>query len=463
MTCPIQLSALDAGFLAAESDRTPLHVGSVSLFEGAPWRTCSGRLRMAQFRAMVESRLPLVPQFRQRLMSPPGALVRPWWVDDPHFDIRHHVRHTRLDSPGSLGQLYELAAGLHMELLDRDRPLWELWVVDGLADGRVALVEKVHHALIDGVAGIDVAMVLMDLSRHPVPNQMAGPPSRGTLVGTLLRRATATGQSWSNAVMHPRGSLAQATSVVRAGAALVSSGLTAPVTSLNQPIGYHRRLEGLVVSLTDLKYTGRALGVTVNDLVLTGVAGGLRRLLLERGERPTEELKVLVPVSTRSQRGAGRLGNQVAAILAPLPLGESDPAVRLHRVHEAMVERKGNGQADLTGLLGGLADWLPVPAVTVTARLVHRQPFVNLVVTNVPGADVDLYMMGARLEESIPVVPLAANLDLSIGVMSYRDQLAFGLYADSELCPDLPVLAEGITTSIDEIHHLVRRTTRRTA
>ena len=465
-----RLSALDAGFLALEGPDTPMHVGSVILFEGAPLRDRQGRIRMAALRDLIEARLELVPRFRQIPAAGPLGTGRPFWVDDARFDIAHHVKVTTVRSPGGRRELLELACELHTELLDRTRPLWELWVVDGLADGRVGMIQKTHHSMVDGIAGVDVAAAMMDLDPHPprrrgprlpgawVPEDGVGIAEAGrALLGDALAVPAGLSAQAVRLLRNPRERVARAAHLTRGAGSLVGAGLVAPRMSINRPIvRRRRRLEGLTVSLAATRATGAAVGATVNDVILAGVTGGLRSLLLRRGE-PLRPARTLVPVSTRAPSARGELGNAVAAILADLPVDEPDPARRLETIAAGMRRRKAVGQADFTGALMGVADRVPARIAAGLARAVHHQPFVNLVVTNVPGSPVPLYLLGARLEEVVPVVPVARNLDLSVGILSYGDQLSFGILADSGRVPDVRVMTAGIERALAELMPAARK------
>ncbi len=459
-----RLTALDANFLEIESPTTPMHVGALSRFEGAPLRDSAGRFRLDDVRRLVAERIALVPRFRQRLLTVPFRAGRPVWVDDPEFDVAYHVNLMTLPSPGSPEQLRRLAEHLHMQLLDRSRPLWELWFVDGLADGTIAEIEKIHHSLVDGVASVDVAMVLCDTS--PITREVAAEPwqplaapSRSTLwadsVVEQMAEPTRIMRALWNVVSHPQASADRIGRLAGAASTLLRRQNLAPRSSLNQAVGRTRILESVHLSLADVRETRRALGGTVNDVVLAAVTGGVRRLLEARGEGVGERpYQALVPVSIRSNDEHDDLGNRVAAIMAPLPVGEPDPLERLRAVRAAMGELKAHGQALATGALLAATEFLPAALAGPVGRLTHRQPFINLVITNVPGPQQPLYLAGARLLESIPIVPLGGNLDVSVGVFSYDGQLVIGLFADGAACPDVSIFAEGIEKSFAELHQL---------
>jgi WS/DGAT/MGAT family acyltransferase len=461
MTTATRLTALDSGFLLAESPTTPLHVGSLSIFEGAPLRDEDGRIRIDEIMRLTAERLDVVPRFRQRLVDVPFGLGRPMWVDDPEFDISHHVRLVALPAPGDERQLRELCASLHTELLDRSRPLWEMWFVDGLSGGRVALIEKIHHAMVDGVSSVDIAMALLDLDPAPAhhePAVWAPDPLPGrtrTFAGAVAELALEPLRLTTSAIgalRHPRRTLDRARHLAGSFASVGRDAL-APRSSLNTPIGGRdRRYEVVTLPLRDVRDVKTRAGVTLNDVVLASVAGGLRQLLLDRGELVDgRTLHAMVPVSLRGDGDHLTLGNRVGTIIAPLPVGEADPHVRLRTVHDAMAQRKACGQADASAALVGLSDHLPPPVMGVVARSVHHQPLINVVVTNVPGPPVPLYLLGARMLETFPVVPVGGNLDVSIGIVSYDQQLTIGLLADSVTCADVATLAEGIEKSFAEL------------
>lgn len=457
------LTNMDASFLFAESARTPLHVGSLSIFEGGPFHDAAGRFRLDEVRDLVEERLHLVPRLRQRLVVPPLGLGGPRWADDPDFEISNHVDLAAAPAPVSDIELRDLCARLHMEPLDRSRPLWELWFVDGLEGNRVAMVEKIHHAMVDGVSGVDVATTLFDASPEVrrfgyVPWRPPELPTAWELAATEL---TERSLRWAGRTRRRIERLRMAGATVRAAgqltgpvASLVTLGGLAPRSSLNRSIGSRRRYEVTRLSLAEVKEVKSLLGGTVNDVALAIVTGGLRQLLMARGEAvDVAPLHALVPVSVRAPGAGSALGNQVAAIIAPLPVAEAEPLARYAAVRAAMSERKARGQAEASAALVTVSNGLPPRVAAGVARLVHRQPFVNVVVTNVPGPQEPLFAMGARMLETFPIVPLAGNLDVSIGILSYAGALTFGLFADDDTCADVGVLAEGIEKSFVELRH----------
>lgn len=451
-----RLSALDHSFLQLEGQVTHMHVGACAIFDGpAPAYT--------DLVATVETRLHLVPRYRQRLATVPLGQGRPLWVDDPQFRLPFHVRHTALPRPGSETQLRRLAGRIFSQALDRGRPLWELWLIEGLGDGRFALLSKTHHALIDGVSGVDIASVIFDSEPDPTPVRAPRPwaprplPAAAQLLAdALMERATQPAEAMTTIgalARGPRSLLTRAGSAVAGLGALTWAGLDpAPRSPFNVPIGPHRRFTWLEASLDELKDVKRAQQATLNDVILAVVAGGLGRYM-ERHEFATEELvlKALVPVSVRDPADHGVLGNRIAAMWAPLPVGVHDPRERLALISAAMKGGKSSGQAVGAQALTELVGFASTTLVAQAARLQARQRLFNLVVTNVPGHQQPLYLLGSRMQAIYPLVPLAANTALGIAVLSYNGHLNFGLNADYDALPDLELLASDLEAEIAEI------------
>jgi diacylglycerol O-acyltransferase / wax synthase len=459
-----RLTALDSSFLHLESLETPMHVGAVSVFEGAPFLDDEGHFRLADARELVHSRLPFIPKFRKRLREVPLGLGRPIWVDDDRFDIAYHVRLTALPAPGSRAQLLTLAERVLTQLLDRSRPLWELWFVEGLEGGHIGLIQKTHHALIDGVSGVDVATVLLDFNREPPPVVVPewapepAPPNTELLRDTLIERVTQPTEIVRTArrvARGPRRAVARVNELARSASTLIDRNAIAPRTSLNTAVGRHRRLAPVRISLDQVKAVRKSLGGTVNDVVLTGVTGALARLLEERGElTPGLQLKAMCPVSVRDENEQLALGNRVSAMFVGLPVGEPDPLERLQRIRAVTTGLKEKKQAVSAAFLTDLSNYAAPTIMGLAARVVHRQPFFNLVVTNVPGPQQPLYLMGAQMLEAYPVVPLTQNMNVVVGILSYDGQLHFGLYADRDAWPDLEVFAGALEDSFTELHKL---------
>jgi diacylglycerol O-acyltransferase / wax synthase len=451
------LTGLDSSFLHLERDSAHMHVGGCILFVGEP----------PSYEELVEQisrRLHLVPRYRQRLAFVPFNQGRPVWVDDPHFNIAFHVRHTALPSPGGDAQLKRLAGRVFSQALDRSRPLWEIWLVEGLADGRFALLSKTHHALVDGVSGVDIATVLFDTSSDPMPvappdhEWVARPLPTGAqlLADALLERATVPAEIVRGIRATLRGPRQVAERVGRAlggVGAMARAGLqAAPPSPLNVRIGPHRRFTWVRGDLQEFKAIKNALGGTVNDVVLAVVTGGLGRYLRAHGEATDElVLRAMVPISIRADVERGALGNRVAAMWAPLPIGLSDATQRLLRISREMDGIKESGQAVGAQVLTQLTGFAPPTIMAQAARLQARQRMFNLVVTNVPGPQFPLYMLGRELDGMFPMVPLAENQALGIAIMSYNGQLNFGLNADYDALPDLEALADELRASIEEL------------
>ncbi|MFL5860221.1 MAG: WS/DGAT/MGAT family O-acyltransferase [Solirubrobacteraceae bacterium] len=457
MANPDRLTGLDSSFLHLERDSTHMHVASCMLFE--PEVPTYDELL-----EQITGRLHLVPRYRQRLAFVPFNQGRPVWVDDPHFNIAFHVRHTALPRPGGEAQLKRLAGRVFSQALDRSRPLWEIWLVEGLADGKFALLSKTHHALVDGVSGVDIATVLFDTSPEPMPVATPDhdwiprplPSGAQLLADALIERATVPGEIARGVKATLRGPRNVAAGVGRAlggMTAMARAGLqAAPNTTLNVRIGPHRRFTWVRGDLQQFKAIKNQLGGTVNDVVLAVVAGALGRYLRMHGEA-TEDmvLRAMVPVSVRADVERGALGNRVAAMWAPLPIGTADPVQRLLAISRDMDGIKESGQAVGAQVLTELSGFAPPTIMAQAARLQARQRLFNLVVTNVPGPQFPLYMLGRQLDAMFPMVPLAENQALGIAIMSYNGQLNFGLNADYDAMPDLEALAQELSASIAEL------------
>jgi WS/DGAT/MGAT family acyltransferase len=453
---PDRLSGLDASFLHLERASAHMHVGSVLVFEGdAP--------AYEDLIAAIERRLHLVPRYRQKLAWIPFQQGRPVWIDDPHFNPEYHIRHTALPRPGTEAELKRLAGRLFSQQLDRDKPLWELWLVAGLRGGRWAMVGKTHHCLVDGVSGVDVTTVLFDTTpelppmAEPEPWVPKPPPSDSQLLAdALLERATVPGEMVRGVralLRGPRQILERALEDVSALGSLAWAGAGAPKTPLNTTIGPHRRFTWVEADLARFKAIKNALGGTVNDVVLTAVTLALGRFLREQRGLDTDDvvLKAMVPVSVRAEAERGALGNRVATMYAPLPVGLKDALAAFERINEAMAELKESGQAVGAQVLTELAGFAPPTIMSQAGRLAARQRFYNLVVTNVPGPQYTLYAMGRRLLAIYPQVPLSQNQGLGIAIMSYDGRLLFGLLGDYDAMPDLALLESDLAAAVDEL------------
>ncbi|HVF53089.1 MAG TPA: wax ester/triacylglycerol synthase family O-acyltransferase [Actinomycetota bacterium] len=455
MTHPQRLAVLDELFLHLEGPNTHMHVGGAAIFEGPP-------PDYEEVLDMVRERLHMVPRFRQKLATVPFGLGRPVWVDDTHFNLEYHVRHTALPAPGDDEKFKRLVARIMSQQLDRSKPLWEIWFAEGLGGGRFGLISKTHHCLVDGVSGADIMSVILDLTPEKQVHEERPwkpdpePPADQLLIDALKERLTSPGEivrSIQSTVLDPARLPNRFVESAKAISAFVGGSLDfAPTSSLNQPIGPHRRFETVLVPLDEIKTIKNSLGGTVNDVVLAVVAGGLRRLLKGRGEKLDDlELRAMVPVSVRAEAERGALGNRVASIWAPLPVYEEDPEARLRIVSETMKDLKSSGQAVGAQLLTSLGEYAPPTIIAQASRLVARQRAFNLVVTNVPGPQIPLYSLGRQMTEVYPVVPLSDNTTIGIALLSYNGTIGFGLIGDYDTAPDLGVLAEGIEKAIAEL------------
>jgi WS/DGAT/MGAT family acyltransferase len=457
-----RLTAIDASFLHQEGPSSHMHVGALAIFEGPPppYSDVLDGLR---------ERLHLVPRYRQKLAVPPAGTGRPLWVDDPNFRIEYHVRHTALPAPGSEDQLLRLTGRIYSQQLDRSKPLWEVWMVEGLADGGFALVTKTHHALIDGISGVDIAQVIFDLG--PVPMEIPHPdeawepapePSSAEILSAgardLVRTGLRTAAAAAVLASRPRATLRAATTAVEGLGEVAWAGVNpAPDTPLNVEIGPHRRYVVVRNELDDFKAVKNAFGGTVNDVVLTVVSGALRGWLQSRGVR-TEglELRALVPVSIRSASERGALGNRIAAMRGPLPVYVEDPLARLRTVRGQMDGLKESKQAVGAEVLTSVQNFAPPTILAQASRLNFSTRFFNLIVTNVPGPQFPLYLRGRELMDVFPIAFLPKNHALAIAIMSYNGRMNFGLLGDYDALPDIGVIAEGIEGSLAELLTLAR-------
>jgi WS/DGAT/MGAT family acyltransferase len=440
-----------------------MHVGGVLVFEGPP-------PDFKDYLDHVRGRLHLVPRYRQKLTTPPLETGRPLWVDDPDFNLEYHIRQTALPAPGTEEQLFLLAGRIASQPLDRSKPLWENWLIEGLEGDRFALISKTHHALVDGISGVDLASVLLDLERTPQkppkdlePWQPRHEPSPVELVAAGMRgMVNVAGEMVSRAVgaaTRPGTSLGVLRDAAEGVGEIVWAGLNpAPETPLNVEIGPHRRYAVVRHQLDDYKTVKDALGGTVNDVVLTVVSGALARWLHSRGVR-TEglEMRALVPVSVRTASQRGTLGNQLTAMRGPLPVYIRDPVARLQFVRRAMDGLKESKQAVGAVTLAAVNNLAPPTILAQASRLNFSTRLFNLLVTNIPGPQFPLYVLGRRLEDLFPLAFLPKNHALAVAIMSYDGGLDYGLLADYDALPDIDVIAEGIDASLRELLEAVPR------
>lgn len=451
-----RLSALDVSFLTNEGSASHMHVGGICIFEGPP-------PSYDDLLDHISSRLNLVPRFRQKLAYPPAPTGRPFWVDDAAFNLAYHVRHSALPSPGSEEQLRNMAARVFSQKLDRTKPLWEMWMVQGLTRKRFAFVTKTHHALVDGISGVDIATVLFDVQPVPEPAEpeydwLPSPePSAAQLLAKdaegLARAPVRLLRRIERAVEHPRTALHDVTEAIEGvGEVGWNFANPAPKVPLNQEIGSHRRFTWVRADLAQFKQIKNALGGTVNDVVLAVVSGALRRWLLGRGIR-TEgmELRAQVPVSIRAEDERGQLGNKLAAVRGLIPVYIEDPVRRLEVCRRGMEGIKQSKQALGAEVISRFNDFAPPTLLAQAARINFSTRLFNLVVTNVPGPQIPLYVLGRELEDIFPVGFLPPNQALFVAIMSYNGGINFGLLADYDAIDDIDVIAEGIEASVAEL------------
>jgi len=446
------LSGMDVALLHAERPPVNMNIGGLLIFD---------HIDATPEQAMrhIESRLHRLPRFRQRVMEPPLGMGRPAWVDDEHFDISYHVRNVGLGGTRDEAALFELFGRLMSIPLDRSRPLWEIWIVD-LPDGRYGVIQKAHHAMIDGVSDAEILVALLDLSPDYTPEEPrewepAAPPSQAEHLFRAAQRGVgnlvAAGRGAAEAARDPRPLAGRAAGAVRAlTASMGAVGRPAPATSLSGEIGTRRRFEVVRASLEDVKDAKNRHGTTVNDVALAAVACGLGQLLRDRGES-TDGLRLesVVPVSIRPAEAYGDMGNRFTPLLVELPVGEEDPVRCLVDVHEQMQRLKASKALAGSDSLLDLTEYVPSAVIALGVRsIIANQRVMNLMVTNVPGPQFPLYFMGSELLEIFPFVSLLQHTTIGVAIASYNGQIAFGLSGDWDSTPDMSVLAEGIAKAI---------------
>ncbi len=456
-----RLSVVDNSFLAIEGPTTHQHVAAVLVLDARPLTHPDGGIDIDTIRTYIDSRLHLIPRYRQRLATVPlgNRLV---WIDDEHFNIHYHVRHASLPRPGDERQLKRLAARVVSQQLDRAKPLWEIWVVEGLEGGRFALVAKTHHCMVDGVSGVDLLAVLL----NPTENADFTPGPRW-----IPRPAPTPLQifrdEWMRRVRQPLDALWETPcpftspfaiarglweSVSAVGETLGAAARPASPTPINLPIGPHRRYDWVAFDLADVKAVKNSLGGTVNDIVLATVAGALRTFL--EGRRVNVDvldLRASIPVSIRTDEQRGTLGNQIALWMANLPVAERDPRRRLDKVRADTARLKESRQTLGAQVLAAVSEWTSTTLLSLAVRLSTRSRPFNLVVTNVPGPQIPLYLLGAELRECYPMLALLPNQALGVALFSYSGKLCWGFIADWDLIPDLHDFVLGIETAFREL------------
>ena len=464
-----RLNPLDALFVDAEDEdpHTSMAIASIAVFEGpAPSHQ--------EFLAYLAGRLPQVPRYRQKLRAVPFRLGRPVWVDDPDFDLDYHVRRTALPAPGGDEELAALMARGMSQRLDRDHPLWEYWVAEGLAEDRWALISKVHHCMVDGVSGTDLYRVIFDFSPEPSPaaadsRAVSAEPSPVQLAALaaldVITLPAREALALTDAMADPAGAARQVTDTARALAKLTPAMRPATGSSLSGHIGRQRRYTWARASLDDVKAIKRKLGGTVNDVALAAISGGFRTLLLARGEEPGPHMvRSLVPVSVRAPGEEDVYNNQVSAVLADLPVHLADPVERLAAVQAELLALNTSREAEAGEALTAVGRYTPFPVASWWVRLGFALPQRDIVTvtTNVPGPQQPLYGMGRRIAEIIPYVPIATTLRTGVSIFSYCGKMTFGITGDFATSPDLDVLAHGIEDGISELLKASHRRTRPT-
>jgi WS/DGAT/MGAT family acyltransferase len=432
-----------------------MHIGSVAVFEGP-------QPPFADLVHMIQSKLDLVPRYRQRVRFVPFELGRPVWVDDEHFNLEYHLRHTALPTPGGETELRKLVGRVMSQQLDRARPLWEIWVVEGLEDGRWAMVAKTHHALVDGVSGTDLLAVIMDLSpeaeRPSEPSAWTPQPAPSSLqlmadsLENVVRSPYEQMRALRAQTRMVRRLLGYALEVVGGLVALGGLVRPTPLSSLNGPLGPHRRYAWASTSVDEIKQVRRAFGGTFNDVVLASITNGFRELLLARDEDVERVVRTLVPVSVRPRDatgkaiGDGTFENKVSAMFAELPVDVEDPVLRLQLISEQMKDLKDSRQAVAGEALTSMSGFAPPMLLALGMRLATRagQRNVNTVTTNVPGPQFPLYAAGRRMLRAFPYVPLAGQVRLGVAIFSYDGEVNFGITGDYDSTEDIDVLAGGI-------------------
>jgi diacylglycerol O-acyltransferase len=446
------LNPLDAEFVEAEDEdpHVSMAIASIAVFEGPP-------PTYEEFVETIEPRLALVPRYRQKLRTTPWRIGPPVWVDDPHFDIRFHIRSTALPDPGDDADLARLMARVMAQRLDRDHPLWEDWMVTGLAEGRWALISKVHHSMVDGVSGTDLYRVMFDAP--PDGSEAASPPDeREPSNAQLAARAAATAlllpvrgaQAAFGLLSRPPAAYREAIGSLRGLQRLAGNVTPAPPSSLSGPIGRPRRYTWVQVPLDDIRTIKRELGGTVNDAVLAAISSGFRALLLSRCESPVAgQVPSLVPVSLRAPGEESIYENRVSAMIVQLPVQLSDPREQLVAVRSQIKKLKDSGEPMAGQTLVSLARYVPYPIASLS-RFAFRLPQREIVTvtTNVPGPNRTLFCLGRPLVEILPYVPIASTVRIGVAIFSYCGQVTFGITGDYDSCPDLDVLARGIRDGV---------------
>jgi len=458
---PDRLSPLDSSFLAIEDAVSHMHIASIGIFEGpAP--------RYDDFVALIASKLHLVPRYRQVIDRVPGDLGRPVWVDDPHFNISYHVRHTALPEPGGDVELRRLVGRIMSQQLDRSKPLWEIWMIDGLEGDRWAMAAKTHHCMVDGVSGTELLSVILDITpdcETSVPVEWTPQPRPnpvGLAIGAVVDMARSPYEQFRaarSALRVPRNAAGQLLSVGRGLSAMVGMVRPTPASSLNGPIGPHRTWSWATAPVEDIRAVRREFGGTFNDVVLACITAGFRELLLTRGESADRIVRTMVPVSVRPRDsqgvavGDGQLANKVSAMFAELPVYEADPVARLHEVSRQMAGLKDSQEAMAGEALTSLSGFAPPLLLALGGRIATKgsQRNLNTVTTNVPGPQIPLYVLGRKMLQAFPFIPLGGQMRVTVAIFSYNGQVNFGVTGDYDAAPDVDVLCRGVEKGLADL------------
>ncbi|MBJ7594640.1 MAG: wax ester/triacylglycerol synthase family O-acyltransferase [Candidatus Dormibacteraeota bacterium] len=457
-----KLTPLDASFLHLETPRTHMHIGGVAIFERSPLGT--GRALYDGLAKAIAPRLDLMPRYRQKLSFVPLSLDTPVWVDDPDFDMSNHLVRAALPKPGGDEELRELIGRVFSRQLDRRRPLWEIYIVEGLRNGRWALLTKSHHAMVDGISNLELATILLDVEPEPAKQPFGvsrweareSPTGMGLFINSLRDRLTRPARvlSAARAVAGQPARLANALRDTASGLASMAEHMGAPKSPINGKTGPARAFAYSRFPLRDFRDVKTAFGGTINDIVLAAVAGGLRHFLVARGIDPDDEssaLQALCPVSIRDTSERTALGNRLAMLLVKLPIAEADPARRVAKVRTTVDALKARKQAVGADFLLNLAGFAPATLHAMVARASLRQIAFNLIVTNVPGPQFPLYCQGARLVEVFPIAFLYDGQELAVAIFSYDGMLNFGYLVDAQGIPDVDVFAECVEEGLREL------------
>jgi len=453
-----RLGPQDASFIYLETPSVHQHVGGVAILD--PSTRPDGRLTYDDLLQVMGSRIHLAPRFRQKVLFPPLAVARPVWVDDPNFDLTFHVRRAALPSPRGRQELIDYVQRVFSRPLDRTKPLWEAYIIEDMENDLSAVITKVHHAMVDGLAAIDIASTMFDFSPEfqvltPPPWEPEPEPSRAELLRDAVREQVTNPVSslvhlGQRTLQTPSRVLRQVTDVVEGLLDVMGAGVLAPPSPLNRKVGPNRRFGMTEAPVQTFKEIKNALGGTVNDVVLATVAGALHRLFRSRRE-PTRDrtLRAMVPVSVRTEDESG--GNRVSSIFVDLPIGPIGAKKRLALIRDATKHLKESHYAVGAEFIMNVGMWAPPTIHAVAARLAARSRVINLVVSNVPGPQIPMYIGGAKLLAQYPFMPIAESMGLSIAVTSLAGTMAFGVTADWDTLPDIDVLVEGIDESLGEL------------